>query len=151
MTEFSPLHDREEAALVALWERCDLTRPWNPADQDITEFRAHPAADILVAREGKKIIASVAVGHDGHRAWAYYVGVDPEYRGRGLGRAAMDTAEGWARDRGIVKLHLMVRESNSAVLDFYEGLGYEDSEVRVMQKWLSPERARLYSENADDH
>ena len=30
----------------------------------------------------------------------------------------------------------MVRETNEGVVDFYRGLGYENSPVLVMQRWL---------------
>lgn len=146
MTGFTPLTDSDIPSLIALWDGCDLTRPWNPPAQDIADLRAHPTAEILVARDGARIIASVAVGYDGHRGWAYYVAADPDRRSEGLGRAAMQAAEDWLRARNIAKLQLMVRDSNAPVIGFYNSLGYEDSGVRVLQKWLDPERDRLYRE-----
>jgi ribosomal protein S18 acetylase RimI-like enzyme len=145
MTEFRPVEDRDIETLVALWDACDLSRPWNPASDDIANLRAHPMADILVAVDQGAVIASIAVGYDGHRGWAYYVATDPARRRDGLGRQAVTAAETWARTRGIVKLMLMVRDTNAAVAGFYGALGYEDAGVRVLQKWLSPERASLYA------
>jgi len=150
MTEFHPVEERDLASLTALWRATDLSRPWNPAEADIASLRAHPEAEILVAHDAGQVIASVAVGHDGHRGWAYYVATDPAHRGRGLGRAAMRAAEDWASARGVVKLMLMVRESNTAVLGFYARLGYSDAGVRVMQKWLDPERAVSYAAGRHD-
>ncbi|MCC1494190.1 GNAT family acetyltransferase [Cognatishimia sp. F0-27] len=144
---FVPLPDGAETALAALWAEVDLSRPWNPADQDIAAFRAHPAAEILVSMEGARVIASAAVGHDGHRGWVYYVAVAPDRQGTGLGRAAMDAAEDWLRAAGAVKLMLMVRDSNAPVIDFYDRLGFSDDGVRVMAKWLDPARARLLQEH----
>ena len=46
------------------------------------------------------------VGHDGHRGWVYYVAVDPDHRYKGYGRAIMNAAEDWLRQRGIQKLQL---------------------------------------------
>jgi ribosomal protein S18 acetylase RimI-like enzyme len=142
---FHPLDPADDAATIALWDRCGLLRPWNPPEADITALRAHPTADILVAKDESGVIASVAVGYDGHRGWVYYVATDPTLQGKGLGRAAMQAAEDWLIARDIPKIQLMVRESNAAVIGFYHQLGYEDSGVRVMQKWLSPERAALQS------
>ncbi|QYX58626.1 GNAT family acetyltransferase [Roseovarius sp. SCSIO 43702] len=136
-------------ALIALWDACDMTRPWNPPEVDIAQFRASPHAAIFVHRHEGRLVAAFAVGEDGHRGWVYYLCTDPAHRRHGLARAAMAQAEDWARARGIAKLHLMVRLSNAPVLAFYEGLGYEDSGVVVMQKWLDPERARLQAEHAD--
>ena len=56
-----------------------------------------------------RLVASVMVGHDGHRGWVYYVTVDPDRRCKDYGRAIMNAAEDWLRARGIEKLQLMVR------------------------------------------
>lgn len=144
MTKFSAVTDADIPSLIDLWRKTDLSRPWNPPEADIAALRAHPEAEILVARAGGQVIASVAVGHDGHRGWCYYVASDPGHRGTGLGRAAVAAAEDWARAHGVVKLMLMVRDSNTAVTGFYNALGYTDAGVRVLQKWIDPDRARIY-------
>ena len=46
------VEDTDVADVIALWQRCDLTRPWND-----------PAADIALARKGQN--ATVLVGRDG--------------------------------------------------------------------------------------
>ena len=114
-------------------------------------LRGHPVAELLAAFEGGRAVASVAVGYDGHRGWAYYVAADPDRRGQGLGRAAMAAAENWLRDRGVGKIQLLVREGNAGASGFHEALGYEDGRCRVMQKWLDPERELLFRKNADAH
>ena len=48
----------------------------------------------------------------------------------------MTTAEDWLRQQGAVKVQLMVRSANEAVLGFYDHLGYEDADVQVRSKWL---------------
>jgi ribosomal protein S18 acetylase RimI-like enzyme len=47
------------------------------------------------------------------------------FRRRGVGRALMDAAEGWAREVGVRKLELHVFPYNEAAIALYEGLGYE--------------------------
>ena len=91
---------------------------------------------MLVGRDGGSIVASVLVGHDGHRGWVYYVAVDPDHRDKGYGRVIMDAAEDWLRARGIEKLQLMVRPDNSQVQAFYRSLGYFEQERIVYAKWL---------------
>ena len=49
----------------------------------------------------------------------------------------MSAAENWLRERGAVKVQLMVRSTNKAVLGFYEHLGYEDDDVQVRSKRLT--------------
>jgi ribosomal protein S18 acetylase RimI-like enzyme len=82
------------------------------------------------------LVASVLVGHDGHRGWVYYVTVDPDHRHQGYGREIMAAAENWLRARGIEKLQLMVRGDNAKVHAFYRSIGYYDQERVVFAKWL---------------
>tara|TARA_R110000824_G_scaffold118960_20_gene272716 strand:- start:81 stop:563 length:483 start_codon:yes stop_codon:yes gene_type:complete len=131
-----PASAADSAALAALWEACGLTRPWNDPAKDIGFARAGSASDILVGCEGERIVASVMVGHDGHRGAVYYMAVDPARRGKGFGQMMMAAAESWLKTRGMWKLNLMVRRENKGVIGFYEGLGYEPSDVVVMGKWL---------------
>lgn len=114
-----PARDGDEAALAALWEACGLTRPWNDAAEDIRFARGGPVSDVLVAEKEGRIVASVMVGHDGHRGAVYYVAADPALRGAGLGRLIMAAAEDWLRARGVWKLNLMVRRGNETAAGFY--------------------------------
>ena len=132
----APLEDADIAAVVSLWQRCGSTRPWNDPQADIALARQGTNATVLLGRQGNAIVASVLVGHDGHRGWVYYVTVDPEHRKKGFGRAIMTAAEDWLRARGVVKLQLMVRPDNTQVQAFYETLDYDEQERIVYAKWL---------------
>ena len=132
----APIEDADIAEVIALWRRCGLTRPWNDPAADIALARKGPNAAVLAGRNGGGIVASVLVGHDGHRGWVYYVAVDPDCRHWGYGRVVMDAAEGWLRRRGIEKLQLMVRPDNSQVQTFYQSLGYLAQERIIYAKWL---------------
>ena len=122
---FRPFEDRDQAAVVALWERCGLTRPWNDPAGDIAFACEKPESTILVAEVNNAIAASVMVGHDGHRGTVYYVSVDPAHQGKGYGRQVMQAAEAWLTERGVWKLNLLLRADNSKIRGFYESLGYE--------------------------
>ncbi|WP_460702099.1 GNAT family N-acetyltransferase [Myceligenerans halotolerans] len=82
------------------------------------------------------VVASVMAGLDGHRGWLYYVAVSPDRQGGGLGRAAVTAGEAWLRAAGARKVQLMVRTTNSAVVDFYEKLGYADQKTVVLGRWF---------------
>lgn len=125
-------------AVIALWEACGLTRPWNPPRRDFDQAHAGPASAILIARDADAIIGSVMVGFDGHRGWVYYLAVAPERQGEGLGRTLMAAAENWLRTRDAPKIQLMVRGDNAAARGFYEALGYEVQDVVTIGKRLSP-------------
>jgi hypothetical protein len=130
------IEDADVTAVVTLWERCGLTRPWNDPVADIALARKGPNSTILLGREDERIVASAMVGHDGHRGWVYYVATDPDRRGQGLGRAIMNAAEDWLRQAGIVKLQLLVRQDNAKASAFYETIGYDEAAVTVFAKWL---------------
>ena len=132
----APIEDDDVASVIALWERCGLTRPWNDPAADIALARRGDNAAVLVGRDGCNIVASVMVGHDGHRGWVYYVSVDPDCRGKGFGRIIMTAAEQWLRERGILKLMLIVRRDNAKVQAFYETLDYAEQERILYAKWL---------------
>lgn len=132
----SAIDDADIPAVIALWERCELTRPWNEPQADIARARGKSNSDILVGRSGSTIVASVMVGHDGHRGWVYYVAVDPDQHCKGYGRAIMTAAEDWLRQRGVEKVQLLVRPDNTRVQAFYETLDYKEQERVVFAKWL---------------
>jgi ribosomal protein S18 acetylase RimI-like enzyme len=132
----APIADADVVAVAALWQRCGLTRPWNDPTSDIAFARKGPNSAVLVGREANAIVASVMVGHDGHRGWVYYVAVDPDHRQKKYGRVVMDAAENWLRQRGIEKLMLLVRSDNTGVKAFYEQLGYDAQERVIYAKWL---------------
>ncbi len=135
--EIRAVHDDELDQVVDLWTECGLTRPHNNPHRDIEFARSQSNAEIFVGLNKGKIVASVMVGHDGHRGVVYYVSADPEIRKQGLGQQIMTAAEDWLIDKGIWKLNLMIRPDNVAVKTFYETLGYEIEERTVMAKWLS--------------
>jgi ribosomal protein S18 acetylase RimI-like enzyme len=124
------MRDEDVETVVSLWTACGLTRPWNDPYRDISLARGKPNSDVLVGEIEGRIVASVMVGHDGHRGVVYYVSVAPDARRRGLGEAMMREAESWLRARQVEKLNLLIRPENEAVRAFYEKLGYQE-EVRI--------------------
>ena len=137
MMAIRPYRESDEGAVVALWEDCGLTRPWNPPCADIALLRGSSHGEILVATQEKGgVIGSVMVGHDGHRGWIYYLAVSPSCQRRGLGSRLMRAAEAWLRERGIRKVELMIRDTNTEVTAFYARLGYDEEPVTVMSRWL---------------
>lgn len=132
----APISDDDISAVVALWQDCGLTRPWNDPAADIALARRGDNSEVLVGRAGEAIVATAMVGHEGHRGWVYYVAVHPAHRQQGFGRAIMDAAEHWLRQRDILKMQLLVRSENTKVQAFYETLGYGVQERIVYAKWL---------------
>jgi ribosomal protein S18 acetylase RimI-like enzyme len=132
----TPATPADAPAVIALWEACNLTRPWNDQLADFTVALETPTSDILLVRDGDVITGSVMVGFDGHRGWVYYLAVHPDCQRQGIGRALMVAAEEWLRDQGAPKIQLMVRGDNDVAQGFYAALGYEIQSVATYGKRL---------------
>jgi ribosomal protein S18 acetylase RimI-like enzyme len=126
----------DEAAVVGLWRRCGLTRPWNDPEADFRRALTGPGSILLVAGEAAEIAGTAMVGDDGHRGWVYYLAVAPERRRSGLGRALMAAAEAWLVERGCPKIQLMVRDDNAEANAFHRALGLEVQPVAVLGRFL---------------
>lgn len=133
-----PAQDADEGYVIKLWEICGLTRPWNDPQKDFAFARLTPSSEILVGEIESQIIASVLVGHDGHRGAIYYLSVEPEHQGKGHGRAIHQAAVDWLREQGVWKINLSVRSENQAVQKFYERLGYVQNHVINLGLRLAP-------------
>ena len=136
-----PVQDGEEKALAALWQACDLLRPWNKPDNDIAHCRSNPASELFVGFSGNDLVASVMAGNDGHRGAVYYVATSPDHQQKGFGRQMIEHAEDWLRSRGVWKINLMIREGNDTVQTFYERLGYETEPRTVMAHRITDQTA----------
>ena len=126
-------------AAAALWREAGLVRPWNDPEGDFLRAASGPTSAVLgVLGQDGSVLGTAMVGNDGHRGWVYYVAVDAGLRGSGLGAALMGAAEEWLRGSGAVKVQLMVRSTNAAVMGFYARLGYSDQHTAVLGKFLDP-------------
>lgn len=128
-------HDDFEE-VITLWERCDLLRPWNDPEMDIERKLNHDPDLFLVAEVAGEVVGSVMGGYDGHRGSAYYLGVHPDYRGRGIANALISRLEKKLIARGCPKINLMIRGENDAVISMYEKLEYEMQDSVLLGKRL---------------
>jgi ribosomal protein S18 acetylase RimI-like enzyme len=136
MIAFRELKDVDVESVVSLWKRCELTRDWNDPYKDIKFAREGETSTILVGIIKERVVATVMVGHDGHRGVLYYLAVDPMFQKQGLGKAAVTAAESWLKQRGVWKVNLMVRSENEKAGRFYEHMGYEINPVISFGKRL---------------
>ncbi|TAL64398.1 MAG: GNAT family acetyltransferase [Burkholderiaceae bacterium] len=134
-----PYQPQDESAVIALWQDCGLTRPWNDPRKDITRKLTTQPELFLVGTVDAVLVATAMVGFDGHRGWVYYLAVAPTHRRQSHGRALMQEAEHLLMARGCPKLNLLVRSSNAGVIDFYRRLGYMQDEVVSLGRRLIPD------------
>lgn len=126
-------------AVVALWERCGLTRPWNDPRKDIARKLAVQAELFLVGILEGGLVASIMAGYEGHRGWVNYLAVAPGHRRKGLARRLMEEVERRLLERGCPKLNVQVRSSNAEAMAFYRHLGYVADEAVALGKRLIPD------------
>jgi ribosomal protein S18 acetylase RimI-like enzyme len=137
--ELRPYADADEYAVVELWRRCELTRPWNDPHRDIQRKLTTQPELFLVGEFEDSIVATIMAGFDGHRGWVNYLAVAPEHRARGYGRLLMRHIEERLTARGCPKLNIQVRASNKDVLEFYRKIGYTVDEAVSLGKRLIPD------------
>jgi ribosomal protein S18 acetylase RimI-like enzyme len=127
----------DESAVIALWQRCDLTRPWNDPRKDIArKLLVNPEMLLVAEDERGAIVGTVMAGYEGHRGWINYLAVDPEHRRAGVGRMLMNESERLLRAAGCPKINLQVRSANRDVIEFYQRIGYAVDDVVSMGKRL---------------
>jgi ribosomal protein S18 acetylase RimI-like enzyme len=126
------LGDRE--ALIALWDACDLLRPWNDPNRDVDRKLAQDPEGLIVLELDSVLVGAVMVGYDGHRGWINYLAVHPDQRRHGYGERLMHAAESYLDALGCPKINLQIRRSNEEVIAFYGQLGYSADDAVSMGK-----------------
>ncbi len=133
---FRDFRPEDTGAVIALWDICDLLRPWNDPQKDIARKLTDRNGAFWVATKGDDIIATVMVGYDGHRGSINYLAVAPEFQRAGVGARLMQQAKALLVELGCPKVSFCVRKDNTDVLAFYDGLGYDVDDVHFLGKRL---------------
>ncbi len=129
----------DEATVIALWQACELTRPWNDPYKDIVRKLTVQPELFVVGMEGNELIASAMFGFEGHRGWVNYLAVSPAHQRRGHASALMRWGEEALKAHGCPKINLQIRSSNAPVIAFYQSLGYRQDDVVSLGKRLIPD------------
>jgi len=126
--ELRVFNSDDTEAVIELWKRAGLTRPWNDPHKDIErKMLVQPELFLLAVNESNgAIYGSVMAGYDGHRGWVNYMAVDPAQQGRGIGRQLMSRVNELLLAMGCCKINLQVRDDNCDAQAFYRSLGFSD-------------------------
>ncbi len=119
-----------------LWPQTPEHRQIEEASS-ILESEANP---VFVADVGNELAGFVEVSMRDHVEGCetgpvgYIVGwyVEPEYRGRGIGRSLMQEAEGWAARHRCREMASDAALSNQRGQRLHAQLGYEETERRIV-------------------
>jgi mycothiol synthase len=139
---------QDEDAWTALNARAFSRHPeqgaWTLADLELREREPwfDPAGFFLAERDGRLVGFHWTKIHGQHGNDAshpheavgevYVVGVDPDERGTGLGRALTLVGLRYLRSRGLFQVMLYVDEANTAAIGLYESLGFTHWDTDVM-------------------
>jgi mycothiol synthase len=144
---------QDEEAWVRLNHRAFARHPeqgaWTTEDLELRErepwfdasgFFLAERAGTLAGFHWTKIHGDHDSADHGHEAIGevYVVGVDPDERGTGLGRALTLIGLRYLRARGLAQVMLYVDESNSAAIGLYESLGFTHWDTDVMYSMTAP-------------
>ena len=135
-----PFEGKDTEAVIALWGRAGLTRPWNHPHKDITRKLEEMAKGgyswFWIAEQSGTIIAAAMAGYDGHRGSGDYLGVAPSAQNSGVGKLIMQRIEADLTEAGCPKLNLLVRDDNLGVQAFYEHISYQRDATLSLSKRL---------------
>jgi ribosomal protein S18 acetylase RimI-like enzyme len=135
--------ESDRGNVVALWNQCDLTRPWNDPNKDIDRKMLFQPELFFIGTVESNVVASAMAGYDGHRGSVFYLAVHPKFQGLGYGQKLMGHIENVLTDIGCCKLNIVVRSTNEAVLGFYNNLAYTTDDVVSLGKRLIPDAQAL--------
>jgi GNAT superfamily N-acetyltransferase len=101
---------------------------WDPgrARGALAEAIAGDDSVVLVAEHGPELLGFASAYLDlnsvryGLRCWVEDLAVSPDHRSQGVGKALLDAAKAWARDRGATHLELDSGEARADAHRFYE-------------------------------
>jgi ribosomal protein S18 acetylase RimI-like enzyme len=79
----------------------------------------------FVALEGEELVGYVGI-HP-HEEYGHVLGmlVDQRHRGRGIGKALLERATEWARERNLPDISLLVFPHNEHAISLYRSAGFE--------------------------
>ena len=126
----------DEKAVIELWRKCDLLRPWNDPHADIARKLTVNPELFLIGTVNNKIVASAMGGYEGHRGWVNYLAVHPAHQRKSYARRMMQEIENRLLAMGCPKINLQVRSGNKSALEFYSRIGFKNDDCVSLGKRL---------------
>ncbi|HSL97591.1 MAG TPA: GNAT family N-acetyltransferase [Candidatus Deferrimicrobiaceae bacterium] len=124
-------------ALRALWAEAGF-RTLGDDDLGLARLLKRNPGLVLVAVEGRRIVASALGAWDGRRGWIYHVATAASHRRRGIAARLVHQIEESLRALGCPKVNVLVGDDNDDGLRFWAALGYETPQARQYDKELTP-------------
>ena len=132
---------RDDLPVLRTFEQAIITyeRPFDPTLRpdpisyyDIGELIDSATATVIVAQIDKTIVASGYAKKKASRSYAMptdhaFLGmmfVQPEHRGRGVNGLVLDALLEWAKQQGLLEVHLTVYPGNESACHAYQKAGF---------------------------
>jgi ribosomal protein S18 acetylase RimI-like enzyme len=122
-------------ALRRLWKEAGFNSVGDD-DRSLARMARRNPGLVLVAVEGRQIVASALGGWDGRRGWIYHVATEKTHRGQGIATRLLDQIEAALAVLGATKVNANVRDANEEGQRFWEARGYSASPSRPFGKEL---------------
>ncbi len=142
-----PLDELDIGGIVRVDER--ITGTYRPEvwEQRVGYYlRRDPESSQVAETDGKLVgfmLGDVRVGEFGleeRSGWIERFGIDPDYRGRELGRQLFDAIVRHFREAGVVNIRTLVDRQDGGVAGFLAALGFTPSSLQALEIRLAPER-----------
>lgn len=128
---FCSLSIEDYDKIITLWERAGL--PFKPAGRDSREkmnaqmerdpelfIGAFDLDEGVASHKTKGRLVGVIIGtDDGRKGWLNRLAVEPDYQGKGIGKALVEECEKRLRKRGRKIICVLVEEWNENSLRFF--------------------------------
>lgn len=126
-------------AVYALWANAGpgihLRRSDTP-EEIAKKVQRDPDLFLLAEQDGE-LVGAVMGGFDGRRGLVYHLAVRAEHRGQGIGSRLMNELETRLRQKGCLKVYLLVTRDNTEVVSFYENHGWEQMDLLLFGKTIA--------------
>ena len=118
------------AARLAYWEKkIEIAEAIRPHWASLVAEVDNRLTGFILGRAGE-----LEFGLPGSVAWIEIIGVDPAYRGQGVGRAMIEKFVENAEDHGIRNIFTLVDHSSSDIERFFNQLGFIQGKMLHFQK-----------------
>lgn len=89
---------------------------------------------LVIGMVSAQLVISTAQGAPS--AWVEDMIIDEKHRGVGLGKALLNDALAWAKQKGASRAQLLVDIENEPALGYYQHLGWETTQLQARKIFL---------------
>ncbi len=123
MVTIRPMEQTDIPAALRVWQETSARARRIETHDGLARYVGHNPGLCQVAEQKGELIGVLVGGHDGRRGFLHHVGVLTPFRRHGVGRALVDFYLAELKEEGILRMHLLVRQSNAVGLRFWKSYG----------------------------